>query len=160
MQGGWERLEDKNKCEINMQQIKMADVSSKPMQKRTARACGTIYLVPATILAIKNQNLAKGDVLAVAKIAGIQAAKDTARLIPLCHPLILDWVDIDLEFSDNAIVARSAVIADERTDVEMEALTAVSVTLLTIYDMCKPIDKNMKIGDIFLVSKEKANGGN
>ena len=140
-----------------MTNITMVDVSNKPIQKRTARAQGIIHLAENTIAAIKNKILVKGDVLAVAKVAGIQAAKKTACLIPLCHPLTLDHVALNLEVATQGIVATSEVCSIGRTGVEMEALTAVSVVLLTIYDMCKPIDKHMKIGDIFLLNKVKEN---
>lgn len=138
----------------------MADVSSKPIQKRTASAQGIIYMAAATLDAIQNQTLAKGDVLTAAKIAGIQAAKNTSHLIPLCHPLTLEHVAIDLEVTVQGIMAISKVCSIGRTGVEMEALTAVSAALLTIYDMCKPIDKQMKIGELFLLHKVKENVGN
>jgi len=140
-----------------MQKVTMIDVSKKPIQKRTARAQGIIHLAENTIAAIKNQALEKGDVLAVAKIAGIQAAKETARLIPLCHPLTLEHVAINLEVTSHSVIVVSEVCSIGRTGVEMEALTAVSGALLTIYDMCKPIDKQMKIGDILLLNKVKEN---
>ncbi|MCK4324797.1 MAG: cyclic pyranopterin monophosphate synthase MoaC, partial [Armatimonadetes bacterium] len=95
------------------------------------------------------------DVLTVAQIAGIQAAKRTAQLIPLCHPLVLDKVDVELRLEEKQVVATSEVGCVGRTGVEMEALTAVSVALLTVYDMCKAVDKEMRIGDIFLVEKVK-----
>jgi len=138
----------------------MIDVSSKPIQKRTASAQGMIYAAAGTLNAIKKQTLAKGDVLTVAKVAGIQAAKTTSHLIPLCHPLTLDYVAINLEVTAAGVLVISEVCSIGRTGVEMEALTAVSVALLTIYDMCKPIDKQMKIGDIFLLNKVKENVGN
>lgn len=140
-----------------MTKIDMIDVSAKPLQKRRAEAQGTIYLAASTIAAIKNKTLIKGDVLAVAKVAGIQAAKETARFLPLCHPLTLEYVGINIELQDTSISVQSTVSSIGRTGVEMEALTAVSGALLTIYDMCKAVDKKMKIGDIFLVKKEKAN---
>ena len=140
-----------------MSNVMMIDVSSKPIQKRTAQASGAIYLAPATIMAIKNQTLHKGDVLTVAKIAGMQAAKETAHFIPLCHSLTLEHVAIDLQVTENSVIATSNVCSTSRTGVEMEALTAVSAALLTIYDMCKSIDKQMKIGDIFLINKVKEN---
>lgn len=140
-----------------MQNVSMIDVSPKPVQKRTAGAQGIIYLAVNTLDAIKNQILTKGDVLTVAKVAGIQAAKKTSYLIPLCHPLTLDYVAINLEITVKGVIATSEVCSIGRTGVEMEALTAVSVALLTIYDMCKPIDKHMKIGDLFLLHKVKEN---
>lgn len=140
-----------------MQKVNMIDVSNKPVQKRTARAQGMIYLAASTIVAIKNQALVKGDVLTVAKIAGIQAAKETSHLIPLCHPLTLDYVALDLAITTSGIIVTSEICSIGRTGVEMEALTAVSIALLTIYDMCKPIDKKMKIGEIFLLDKVKEN---
>ncbi len=134
---------------------KMVDVGCKPPQLRIATAEGSIKISSQTLDLIKQNQMKKGDVLAVAQLAGIQAAKETPHLIPLCHPLLTDKIDVRLEIASDRIIAGSEVRCIGRTGVEMEALTAVTVALLTIYDMCKAVDKNMKIGDILLTSKEK-----
>jgi len=134
---------------------KMVDVGPKTPQRRRARARGTIVLRGDTLRLIRDNQVKKGDVLTVAQIAGIQAAKRTGTLIPLCHPLTLDVVDVQLTLLDDGVLAESDVRCVGRTGVEMEALTAVSVALLTVYDMCKAVDKEMRIGDIILVEKVK-----
>lgn len=135
----------------------MVDVSQKPVTERTALATGKVYMAPDTLGAILEGTLPKGDVIAVARIAGIQAAKRTAELIPLCHQLPLSKVELTFEPSSEgdhlSIGCRSKTIA--QTGVEMEALTGVSVAALTIYDMCKAIDKEMVISDVTLVEKTK-----
>jgi len=133
----------------------MVDVGGKKPQRRLARATGTITLAPATCDRIRTHGIAKGNVLTVAQIAGIQAAKRTGELIPLCHPLNLDHVDVTFQLGDESVTATSKVSCSGRTGVEMEALSAVSVALLTIYDMCKAVDKQMQIGPIFLLEKVK-----
>lgn len=133
----------------------MVDVSGKPVVGREAIARGFISLRPETMSAITAGGVPKGDVLAVARIAGIQGAKKTADLIPLCHPLPLAKVAIDFEPGDSGLEIRATVKTDARTGVEMEALTAVSVAALTIYDMCKAIDKAMVISPVELVEKRK-----
>ena len=133
----------------------MVDVGDKKPQRRRAVACGVILLSDVTLKSVKDNLMKKGDVLAVAEIAGIQAAKQTSNLIPLCHPLMLDKVDVKLNLTDKGIVAKSEIRCIGRTGVEMEALTAVSVALLTVYDMCKAVDKNMQIGEIKLLEKVK-----
>jgi cyclic pyranopterin monophosphate synthase len=138
---------------------RMVDVGGKPPQRRIARAAGSIALAPATVELIRNNRIGKGNVLTVAEIAGIQAAKRTGELIPLCHPLVLDYVSVRLELLDAGATATGEVSCDGRTGVEMEALTAVSVALLTVYDMCKAVDKGMQIGPIVLLRKEKHNLG-
>ena len=135
---------------------RMVDVGAKTPQRRTARASGTIELAAATRDLIRQNQLQKGDVLAVAQIAGIQAAKQTGRLIPLCHPLVLDRIAVTLALTERGVSATGEVSCVGRTGVEMEALTAVSVALLTVYDMCKAVDKQMRIGDIFLLEKVKS----
>jgi cyclic pyranopterin monophosphate synthase len=135
---------------------RMVDVGGKTPQSRIARAAGTIELAPATRDLICNNQLKKGDVLTVAQIAGIQAAKRTAELIPLCHPLALDRIDVTLALTDEGVSAVSEVACVGRTGVEMEALVAVSVALLTVYDMCKAADKQMRIGNIILLEKVKS----
>ena len=134
---------------------RMVDVSSKEETHRVAKAGGTIRMKAATLDAIRGNQIAKGDVLGVAKLAGVMAAKRTAELIPLCHPLPLHDVDVQLTLDPNLpgvrVEATSTTVA--RTGVEMEAMTAVSVALLTVYDMAKAIDKEMIIGDIVLLAK-------
>lgn len=138
----------------------MVDVSDKPSISREATAQGFIELNAATCAAISDGEMPKGDVLAVARIAGIQAAKQTPLLIPLCHQLPLSKVAVDFEMKEGGIEIRATVKTTSQTGVEMEALTAVSVTALTIYDMCKAIDKKMVIGPITLLEKHKANPAN
>jgi cyclic pyranopterin phosphate synthase len=134
---------------------KMVDVSAKPIQLREAVARGTIRLKPATLRLIKSNRIAKGDVLNTARIAGIQAAKRTGNLIPLCHPLNLTHVDVDLSLGKDRIIVTATAKIAAQTGVEMEALTAVAVAALTIYDMCKAVDKEMVMGEIRLVRKRK-----
>ncbi|MDF2377270.1 MAG: cyclic pyranopterin monophosphate synthase MoaC [Verrucomicrobiales bacterium] len=134
----------------------MVDVSEKPVVRREAVAAGFIELQADTVAAISEGQMPKGDVLAVARIAGIQAAKKTADLIPLCHQLPLTRVAVDFEIEATGIRISATVRTDARTGVEMEALTAVSVAALTIYDMCKAIDKTMVIREVTLVEKTKA----
>jgi len=135
----------------------MVDVSSKPVMLREAVARGEIHLAAATIRLIESQTIAKGNVLAAARLAGIMAAKKTGDLIPLCHPLALTHCEINFETlkSRDCIVITASAKISAQTGVEMEALTAVSVAALTIYDMCKAVDKSMRITDIALVSKTK-----
>lgn len=133
----------------------MVDVGSKPEQKRTAIARGHVTMMPQTRDLIVAGGLPKGDVLAVARIAGIMAAKKTADLIPLCHPLALTAVEVHLTPDDTGIDITATVSTTGRTGVEMEALTAVSVAGLTIYDMCKAVERTMQISDIRLIHKEK-----
>jgi cyclic pyranopterin phosphate synthase len=133
----------------------MVDVGQKKPQRRLARAAGAIQLTAATLDLIRNDRIAKGNVLTVAQIAGIQAAKRTGELIPLCHPLSLDHVGVTLELGDTGVTATAEVSCTGRTGVEMEALTAVSVALLAVYDMCKAVDKQMTIGQIVLLEKVK-----
>jgi cyclic pyranopterin monophosphate synthase len=135
--------------------VKMVDVGEKVPQRRIARAEGFIALAPATVELIRKNLMQKGDVLSTAQIAGIQAAKRTPELIPLCHPLLLDHVAVQLELTGEGVSAASEIACVGRTGVEMEALTAVSVALLTVYDMCKAVDKTMQIGRIRLVEKQK-----
>ncbi|HWD93658.1 MAG TPA: cyclic pyranopterin monophosphate synthase MoaC [Verrucomicrobiae bacterium] len=135
----------------------MVDVSAKPVQLREAIACGEIRMQKATLQLIESQKIAKGNVLATARIAGIQAAKKTGELIPLCHPLPITHCEVNFEIPksrDRILITASAKIAAQ-TGVEMEALTAVTIAALTIYDMCKAVDKKMTIEGIRLVSKTK-----
>jgi cyclic pyranopterin phosphate synthase len=133
----------------------MVDVSAKKKVKRTASAAGKIELSPNTLRLIERNLIEKGDVLAVARVAGIAAAKQTATLIPLCHNLSIDHVGVEFELLDEGIEIRSRAVCTEKTGIEMEALTAVAVAALTIYDMCKAVDKTMCIGDIRLMEKRK-----
>jgi cyclic pyranopterin phosphate synthase len=133
----------------------MVDISAKPDQERIAQASGFIALQPETIRIIKANLIKKGDVITVAEIAGIQAAKETSRLIPLCHSLMITKAEVKGIIKDDGIAMESMVKCTGKTGVEMEALTAVSVALLTIYDMCKAVDKKMVISNIRLDSKEK-----
>jgi cyclic pyranopterin phosphate synthase len=136
----------------------MVDVSAKPMMSRTAVARGEIHLQKATLKLIESQTITKGNVLASARLAGILAAKKTGELIPLCHPLPLTHCEINFDIPrsrDRIVIWASAKIAAQ-TGVEMEALTAVSVAGLTIYDMCKAVDKSMQLTGIQLVSKTKS----
>ena len=133
----------------------MVDVGDKTPQRRQATAAGTISLSNLARELVGKNQIKKGDVLTVAKIAGIQAAKQTANLIPLCHPLLLDRIDVKLDLTEQGVAAQSDVRCVGRTGVEMEALTAVSVALLTVYDMCKAVDKKMEISGIRLLSKVK-----
>jgi cyclic pyranopterin phosphate synthase len=133
----------------------MVDVGTKPIQKRTAVASGMIRMAAGTLAAIREDRVKKGNVLAVARIAGIQAAKATSGLIPLCHQLPLDSVQIDFTLSDEGVQATCTVSCQARTGVEMEALTGTSLALLTIYDMCKAIDKGMSLEQIRLADKKK-----
>lgn len=133
--------------------IKMVDVSAKEVTDRTAVASGRVRMAPATITAIREHRTPKGDPLEAARLAGIMAAKQTDRLIPLCHSLPLSHVDVTISLEDDAAVISATARTAARTGVEMEALTAVSVAALTLYDMCKAVDKHMVITDIVLESK-------
>jgi len=126
----------------------MVNVGDKPMQKRIARASGRIFLSKQTILLIQQNQMAKGDVLAVSRIAGIQAAKMTSGLIPLCHPLQLSYISVEPSLSDDSVIITSEVHCTGQTGVEMEALTGVSAALLTVYDMMKWADTAMVIDNV------------
>jgi len=136
-------------------EARMVDVHAKPVQPRLAAARGELRCAPETIRLLREQALPKGDVLAVARVAGIQAAKRTAELIPLCHPLPLHHVAIDFTIGDDRIVITCETITEARTGVEMEALTGAGVAALTLYDMMKAVDKAMVIGDLRVTRKEK-----
>lgn len=133
----------------------MVDVGAKPPQQRTASAAGELRCAPATIRLLKKQALPKGDVLACARIAGIMAAKRTSDLIPLCHPLALDKVAVDFVVKRDRILIAASARLSGKTGVEMEALTAVSIAALTLYDMLKAVDKEMVIGDVRVIEKTK-----
>ena len=134
----------------------MVDVSDKPETRRIARASGHITMQAATLAAIRDNRLKKGDVLATARIAGVMAAKRTHDLIPLCHPLALNDVQVDIADHEDGLTVTTSVRTTGKTGVEMEALTACSVALLTLYDMAKAIDRHMVIADIKVI--EKAGG--
>lgn len=140
---------------------KMVDVGDKNATKRAAVAQGIIYMKPTTMHLIKEGHIAKGDVLAVAQVAGIMAAKQTSNLIPMCHPLFLEGVKMSfsLDEAKNAAIVTSEVSLTGKTGVEMEALTSVTVALLTIYDMCKAVDKDMVITDVKLIEKTGGKSG-
>ena len=134
---------------------RMVNVGAKPVQRRRAVAEGTLVCAPATIRALKQNALPKGDVLTVAQIAGIQAAKRTADLIPLCHPLALCHVAVSFRVKRDRVEVECVAETSVQTGVEMEALTGVSVAALTLYDMCKAVDKTMRIEAVRVVKKEK-----
>lgn len=133
----------------------MVDVSAKPDSLREAEAAAEIIMRPETVEHILSDAIAKGNVLCVARIAGIQAAKRTAELIPLCHTLPLSAVDVDFETKSDRIAIRAMVRTTAQTGVEMEALTAAATAALTIYDMCKAVDKSMRVDNLHLVRKTK-----
>ena len=139
----------------------MVDVGAKPVTAREARASGWIRLGRATLRAIRENALAKGDVLAVARVAGIQGAKETPRLVPLCHVLALEHVEVELRLEEAppSVLVEAAVRASGKTGVEMEALTAVTIALLTVYDMVKAIDRGAEIGGIRLEQKSGGKSG-
>jgi cyclic pyranopterin phosphate synthase len=133
----------------------MVDVGEKAVIRRTAVAAGSVRMFPETVELLRERALSKGDALNTARIAGIMAAKRTPQLIPLCHGLNLTSVDVEFEVGEGEIGIVATARASDRTGVEMEALTAVSVAALTIYDMCKAVDKGMMIRDIRLLGKTK-----
>lgn len=140
---------------------RMVDVGSKPITARSATARGSVTMSPDAFAQVGSNSVAKGDVLSVARIAGIMAAKRTADLIPLCHPLGLDGVDLDLELDSSLPGVRVTATArvEARTGVEMEAMVAVSVACLTVYDMVKAVDRSMTIGPTYLVAKSGGRSG-
>jgi cyclic pyranopterin phosphate synthase len=140
---------------------RMVDVGDKAVTRRTARASGEVRMAAETLALIRDKRAAKGDVLEVARLAGIMGTKRTAELIPLCHPLAIDAVTIGFSFADaHSLRIEATVQVDAKTGVEMEALTAVSVAALTVYDMCKSVDRGMTIGPIQLVEKSGGRSGN
>jgi cyclic pyranopterin monophosphate synthase len=145
----------------NKGKAKMVDVSEKEMNLRTSTASAEVLLSKEAFNAVKNNTVIKGDVLSVARIAGIQAAKKTSELIPLCHNIFISSVTIEFEIKEenNCIIINSEAKTNSVTGIEMEALTAVSVAALTIYDMCKAIDKSIMIKDIHLLSKTGGKSG-
>jgi cyclic pyranopterin monophosphate synthase len=140
---------------------RMVDVGNKPVSRRLARASGCVRMSEETLALIRDKRAAKGDVLEVARLAGIMGAKRTSDLIPLCHPLPIDAVTIDFAFVDAQTLRIEATLQVEaKTGIEMEALTAVSVAALTVYDMCKGVDRGMSIGPILLEEKSGGRSGN
>lgn len=139
--------------------IKMVDVGHKPITERTAIASGFVHMAQATLDAIRAHQTPKGDPLETARLAGIMAAKRTADLIPLCHPLMLTHVDVQLELKPDGVAITSKASTAAQTGVEMEALTAVSVAALTLYDMCKAMDKGMVLSDVRLERKTGGKSG-
>lgn len=133
----------------------MVDVSGKPRVRRTAKAAGRLLASGETIRLIREKLLEKGDALAVARVAGIAAAKRTADLVPLCHNIRIDQVTVDFELKETSVEITARAVCTESTGIEMEALTAVCVAALTLYDMCKAVDKGMRITDISLLEKTK-----
>lgn len=138
---------------------RMVDVGHKADTRRVAVASGRITMTAEALSAIREGSVKKGDVLATARIAGIMAAKRTGELIPLCHPLGLDSVSVDFAFEDNAVRATASAAITAKTGIEMEAITAASIALLTIYDMAKAIDKGMVIGEVRLIAKDGGKSG-
>jgi cyclic pyranopterin phosphate synthase len=140
---------------------RMVDVTGKPLTLREAVARGSVYMKPETLRLIQDKKVPKGDVLCVSRVAGVMAAKKTSELIPMCHPLGITSIDIDLNINGagNTIDIEARVKITGRTGVEMEAMTAVSVAALTIYDMCKAVDKEMVISEIMLVEKSGGKSG-
>jgi len=146
----------------NQGRARMVNVGDKNITERKAVARGRVYMKPETLDLVERGNMKKGDVLAVAQVAGIMGAKKTPDIIPMCHPLSISGIDIDIEINHDLvsvdIKAEASVAA--KTGVEMEALTAVSVAALTVYDMCKAVDREMVIGDIELLEKSGGRSGN
>ncbi len=140
-------------------QAAMVDVGSKPITERTATARARVTMLPATAALIRGGGAKKGDVLGVARIAGIMAAKRTAELIPLCHPLPISAVTLDLDVANDAVEIAATVRTTGQTGVEMEALTAASVAALTVYDMCKSVDRGMRIEAVRLTHKAGGKSG-
>jgi len=137
----------------------MVDISTKPVTFRRAIAEGKVLLTAAIVNAIRKNKVAKGNVLEIARIGGIQAAKKTSELVPLCHPIPISGIDLKMHLKGKELRIRAEVKADAKTGAEMEALTAVSVAALVVYDMCKGIDKGMEIGSIQLIEKEGGKSG-
>jgi cyclic pyranopterin phosphate synthase len=137
----------------------MVDVSEKSVTTRTARASAVVRMAPVVVAAIRERRTPKGDPLETARLAGIMAAKQTAALIPLCHPLGITHADVQAELAEEGVRLNSTVTTDAKTGVEMEALTAVTVAALTVYDMCKALDKAMVITDVRLESKSGGRSG-
>lgn len=141
-------------------EARMVDVSKKSDTVREAVVMGGIRMKPATLVRIKQNEIKKGDVLSVARVAGIMATKETPHIIPLCHPIIIDSIALDFEIMDNDFIKITATVKSSgKTGVEMEAMVAASVAALTIYDMCKAVDRGMIIEQVYLVSKKGGKSG-
>jgi cyclic pyranopterin monophosphate synthase len=140
-------------------EVQMVDVSSKQVTTRTAKAHAFVKMKPSVVAAVRRLKNPKGNPLEVARIAGIAAAKRTAEWIPLCHPLPLTHIDVTAALCENGVELHSTVVATARTGVEMEALVAVTAAALTVYDMCKALDKGIEIADIYLVEKTGGKSG-
>lgn len=139
---------------------RMVDVSGKAITKRTATAEGVVRVSPDTLILIEEGRLPKGDVLDVARVAGMMAAKRTAELLPMCHPIVLDDIGVEIERAgDDSLRIRAFVKAEAKTGAEMEALVAVSVAALTVYDMCKGVDRSIRLTDIRVVKKSGGRSG-
>ena len=138
---------------------RMVDVSSKEPTKREASASGRVLVSPEVVALLRGEGVPKGDALGVARVAGIMAAKQTPALVPLCHPLAISKVEVDLDVADDAVGIRARVATTDRTGVEMEALTAVTVAALTIVDMVKAVDKGVVITDVGVESKSGGRSG-
>jgi len=138
---------------------RIVDISDKPVTRREARASGRVTMAPATVAAIRQRRTPKGDPVETARLAGIGAAKRTAELVPLCHPLALEHVEIEIEITDAGATISSSVVVTGRTGAEIEALTAVMGAALTIYDMCKAVDRGMTIEGVRLEAKSGGRSG-
>jgi cyclic pyranopterin phosphate synthase len=140
---------------------RMVDITGKPDTVREAVARGTVTMKPSTLERLKTGSMTKGDVLAVAQLAGVMAAKQTPSLIPLCHPLLIGDIKVDLSLDEenSAVEINATVKSTGRTGVEMEALTATAIAALTVYDMCKAVDRGMKIGNVRLIKKSGGKSG-
>ena len=138
---------------------RMVDVGDKPLSRRVARASGRLRMAAETLAMIRERRGAKGDVLEVARLAGIMAAKRTADLVPLCHPLTIEAVSVDFTSDDGTLTVEATVQVEAKTGVEMEALTAVAVAALTVYDMCKSVDRGITIDEIRLEEKSGGRSG-
>ena len=142
-----------------MEPTRMVDTTGKPVTKREAVANGTVRMKPETLSTIREGRMPKGDILAVAQVAGIMAAKQTSQIIPMCHPLPIDEVKVEFGFSEAGIEIRARVKSTGKTGVEMEALTAVAVAALTIYDMSKAVERGIRIESVRLVTKSGGKSG-
>jgi len=142
-----------------LEPTRMVDITEKPITEREAIAKGMVRMKPETLSLIREGKMVKGDVLAVAQVAGIMAAKQTFQIIPMCHPLLIDEVKVEFEFLKGGVEISARVKSSGKTGVEMEALTAVAVTALTIYDMCKAVERGIRIEEIRLVQKSGGRSG-
>lgn len=153
-----------NKSSSSSHKVRMVDIGAKPVTVRAAEARGKVRMSPATLESIKTGKIEKGDVLVVAQVAGIMAAKKTPDILPLCHPLLIEHIRVEFKLVESpsdgcGVEIRASANASGKTGMEMEALTAVAVSALTIYDMCKPVDPGMVIEEIRLVRKSGGKSG-